>query len=169
MTESHHVSVSDHATVTEEATVTRAEPPPQKLEIGTPTKQYTSVPDNLVYTTTEVVRVAVIEELDVRDAAVERAWQRRLDAIDAKSRFLAAIAFLVPMVVTLVTVDFERRGVSAETWQAIFIVLAVISLVVALWSGPRWLFLLYRQRPADAASKQDFAETIVQRLTQRHL
>jgi hypothetical protein len=53
--------------------------------------------------------------------------------------------------------------------EAIFIVLAVISLVVALWSGPRWLFLLYRQRPADAASKQDFAETIVQRLTQRHL
>lgn len=144
--------------------------PPANFLVGAAAGQhYTSVPDNLVYTTKEVIQLAVIEELEQRDSAAEQVVDHRLRLLDARSRFLAAFAFLVPIVLTLVTVDFKRRGLSADTWQAMFVLLAVISGLATAGYGVSWLRCRFGAKPSGAQPRPQFSRRLTERISGRPL
>lgn len=56
--------------------------------------------------------------------------KERLQRLEKRKDWIAPMALIITVLLTLVTCDFKERWLSAATWQAIFIVSLV---VIAVW------------------------------------
>jgi len=57
-----------------------------------------------------------------------------LDKMEKKKSWLVPIGILVTIILTLVTSDFKDRAFKAATWQAVFIISGIISLIWLIYS-----------------------------------
>lgn len=108
--------------------MTQQDRSPQQTSIDT-----ASIASQLV--NVERVHINVSQEVIITtEDKVRLCLSEHLKRMEKKRGWIAPLGILMAIVLTLVTTTFKEFGLSAATWQAIFIVGAVLSGVWLVWS-----------------------------------
>lgn len=99
-----------------------------------------------------VYRITSVEVITITADKLRLFIEDHLKRVEKRGSWIAPLGIFVAVVLTLLTSDFKDMGLSAATWEAAFVLVAIISLI--------WLV-----RSIVAALRSEKVEDIIVQLT----